>query len=186
MFSAFSAFRRLPARFQFVELLTSAVKTSGGDVLAVPPYYLIAFGECGECVRYRHFARLVALKPHLFENLAPGKAVSRSDDAKQLFALAAFAALRRSACRCFRGELFTSLGGFIGINRREFPVDVSQLGFKFLLLSENCVALAVQAFTLPRYKFRHRLGHSYPPDLRCVLVAIFPPTAKRPSRAPGM
>src|SRR5258708_13559495 len=113
MFSAFSAFRPLPDRFKSVELLTSAVKTSGGDVLAVPPYYLIAFGECGERVRYRHFARLVALKPHLFENLAPGKSVSPSDDAKQLFTLSAFAAPRRSACRCFLPEFFASLCLFL-------------------------------------------------------------------------
>src|SRR5205823_686636 len=49
------------------------------DVLAVPPSNLVRFGERGEGIRYRHLAALVALQPHLFEDLASCEAAAFAD-----------------------------------------------------------------------------------------------------------
>src|SRR6266436_1297528 len=69
----------------------------GGDVFAVPPRYLVALRKRGEGVRYRHLAGLVALEPHLFEDLAAGEAAAFADHFHQFVAFGAAPGAGRAA-----------------------------------------------------------------------------------------
>src|ERR1043166_9312379 len=57
---------------------------TGVDVLSSRvPHDLAGLRECRESIGHRHLASLVALQPHLFEDLTAGEALCRADNPEQ-------------------------------------------------------------------------------------------------------
>src|SRR5205085_2195541 len=101
--------------------LVGVGRRSACDIFPVPPRNLLALGKCREGVADRHLARLVALEPHFFEDLAAGKSLAGGDDFEQLFTPRA-ATARRSA-RAGLPPSLSGLGRFVRIDGFEFSVD---------------------------------------------------------------
>jgi len=136
---------------------------------------LVALRQCSQGIRYGHLARLIALEPHLFEDLPAGEAVAVLDDEQELLALAAAPgsgdAPRSglpSRCR------LASLGRFVRFDGAEFAVDGVELLFKLMLLVEDSLALFVEALTLAGGERLEGLCHPFPPALIGGLVGGLP------------
>src|SRR5437016_4318897 len=131
---------------------------SGGDILPISACDLVGFGERGKRVRYRHLAGLVALQPHLFEDLAAAKATSLFDDREQLITPAAATGAAGSSATTDaaggglpRGR-FPALRRLIGFDRGKLAVYRFELLIKLVLLGKDCLALAVKACPLTLYE----------------------------------